>query len=756
MMKRMLKRTLAWLMCLMLALPALAESVVVPDAKTDYYNIVSSAVVGDTAYFLKVEGTRVNILHWKEGMAGAEPIIKGLLYAPNFNSMADINAVLEAEDQHSAISQIFSDGEQLYGINHLNGHVFTIDFAEQSMIMGDVAKLQNTTPLCNLENTDWAPEQTGYFTRPLKVIKVGNWMLWECRDRKTRSSLPRVLAYNLETGTVKQAVLPRVAAISSYKDNKALIVGQMQEISYTGNRTNAMTYTLHTYDPATDELVFLHELTTASVSGLRTVAYNSELDMVIYQENTRLMGWSPETGVEQVGFIPSSLSMENALCVGDKLLYSTTDNDGITTATLTKGYAPEHRINITGGKMDNVVSRFSQTWNGVPFYYADVPADMSLEDYMWSADGPDLIKPIVRDGEFTRMMECGYFKDLSSYPEIKAYIDLLYEPYQKLVMRDGSIYGVPVYANSYRGWYINKEVMNAMGLTAADIPTNLVGMIAFAQKWNDEWAEKYPHFTLLNNTENYRSRFLHAMLQEWEEYCQYNDQPLHYDDPIVRELLSALDAADFTKIDAALKQTNPEISEYKQALIWTGCKDVGNFATYMEDSSDRIFIPLTLTKETPYVAAVESVTVWAVNNNSANADYAAKMLVEQIKKVDDVHAYVLRTDKTEPVEADYWKDNLETAQKELALLESQVDESVNKETILQQIENWKEYIANVSQDKSYTINPSAIKNYVEVIAPASVVITYTYPDEYGASIEAYVEKRIDAERLIERLNPAIN
>ena len=126
--------------------------------------------------------------------------------------------------------------------------------------------------------------------------------------------------------------------------------------------------------------------------------------------------------------------------------------------------------------------------------------------------------------------------------------------------------------------------------------------------------------------------------------------------------------------------------------------------------------------------------------------------IEQIKKIADVHAYVLRTDKTEPVVSDYWEDDLVLQKERLAQLESRVEESVNKETILAQIETYKEWMAFHEENKSYTIHPSAIKNYVEVIAPASVVVTYGYPDEFSAMVEAYVDKRVDRETFITRLN----
>lgn len=771
-MKRMLTRALALFLTLMLALPAAmaAEEIVVPDEGKGYQNIAAAAAVGDTVYLLKVNGVHAELRLWKAGMDGSKTVYSELYYAPRYNTYADLEQAIPDEagaiSPDYAISTIFSDGEMLYGINHLTGGVFTIDASGETPFFTDVVTLKNTAPLFNPDDTDWVYDSqapVGFYNKPKNVIRVGDWMLWCAADRKMSHYNNRILAFNLVTGNVKQAIMPTIAAMSSYKDGKALIAGLGGKMTYTNGKANGVPYTLHTYDPATDELVFLAELNPDSVSGMRTIAYSEALDMVVYQDQTRIMGWSEATGEKQIGFTPTTLSMENALCVGDQLLYATTDNSGITAAKLNKDYAPEKSLNILGGTMNKVVSRFAKTWNGIPFYYSDVPEGMSLADYLHSENAPDLIKFSVQDGEYIRLLDCGYLLDLSSYAEIREYADVLYPPYQELVMRESGVYGVPVYANSYNGWYINKEVMNAMGLTAADIPTDLVGLCDFAVRWNNEWAEKYPHFTLLNNTENYRHRFLEAMMDEWAEYCLYMGKPLNYDDPIFREMLTALDAADFTKIDAALKQTNPEISEYKQALIWTGCKDVGNFATYMEETSDRIFIPLTMTKETPYIAAVENVDVWVVNANSKNAEDAAAMLAAQIDVIDNVHAYVLRSDKTDAVPDAYWQDSIDQEIGRLEDLEKRVEDSVNRETILKQIEEQKQRIENMEQDMRYVINASAIKQYVEVIMPASVVVTgdYThsangYLNEMIECIEDFKARQCTVDEFITNMSQAVS
>lgn len=747
-MKRMLKRMLALALCLCAMLTtAVGDTIVVEDQDIAYQNIGGAAVVGDAVYLLETERNDAALLKWQDGMDRAMRIAGGLIAAGTYNSQDDLEELKrdagEQVDTAYAISCIFSDGEQLYAFNHLNGLVFTVQEAEGGLSFEDVIALDNASVL----------QSDG--RQPVDVIKAGKWMLWHAVDSGSRNYGTRVLAVNLETGAVKQAVLPEIQCVSAYKDGKLLVLG-------TKNADNVIC----TYDPETDEVITLGAL-PGDVTP-RKIAYSAEMDMLVYQDKTRIMGWTAEGGAVQVGFIPTTMAFNSVLICGDKLLYSTTDNDGITAAVLTKDYAPERSLNILGGTMNSVVSRFSKTWNGIPFYYTEVPEDMSLEDYLMSDDGPDLFKLSLQKVEYTkhdvqkddyiRLLECGYLMDISAYEEIKAYADVLYPAYKELVTRDGGVYAMPVNAESYRGWFINKEVMNALGLTAEDVPTSLTELCAFATTWNNEFAEKYPHFTLLNNTENYRERLLEVMLEEWSEYCQFNGKALNYDDPIFREMLTALDAAELDKLDAALKQTNPEVSEYKQALIWTGCKDVGNFASYMEEYSDRIFIPLTLTPDTPYVAAVETVEVWAVNARSANAEYAAAMLIEMIGTLEGTGSYVLRTNMTEPVVSQYYADNLAYAQERLAALQARVEESVNKETILRQIEEQQAYIDNELKRTEYSITPSAIEHYVQVIAPASYI---HMPDavtgnsrsaEISGCISRYLAKTLSAEDFITQMN----
>ncbi len=734
-MKRILSRMLALCLCLCLSVASAsaANVTVLPESGDDDYRwSVSMIPVGDTLYMMTVSGVEAQLHRWKKDMPEAETIAAGLLYAERYSSIEELKKAIpnlpdgmHADTEH-ALSLIFTDGETLYGFNGLTNLVFAIDVTADGLRYTDVAKLPR--------------ERVTSTNRPISVQRLGKWVLWQEIERYDRFN--RVLAYNLENGTVKQAVLPRLAYVTPYKD------GLLLAICY--NNGDDASYDVYSYNPETDEIALLGQLPKGI--RLENAAYSAEKDLLVYQVETRVLGWHPETGAEQLGFIPGGIAQEIAV-LQDHVIYSL--GDEISARGIERGYAPVHSVLVMNGNANDIGKAFSEKYPEVPYYYET----MGTADYETiltrGKDAPDLLRMV--SGDYEKLMGNGLLMDLSAYPEIKAYVDVLYPPYKELAMEGDAIYGVPVRAEAYNGWFINKKVMNDMGLKPEDIPTSLTELCAFANKWNNEFAEKYPHYTLLNNTTSYRKSLLNAIISCWQDYCEFTGKPLTYDDPIFREAMAALDAASLDKLDAALKQTNPEISEYKQALIWTGCKTVGNWKTYMEDFSDRIFIPMTLTPETPYTCSVTNVGMWVVNASSQNAEYAAAMVTEAINVMDDVHAYVLRTDKTEPVLDDSAEKTLADEREKLAALEAKLEESVNKAAIEKRIEEQKTYIEDRVIPSMYTIVPSALENYVKVIEPATFIsdaegIT---ADEYAMKegcIERYLKGTYTVDEFISRMN----
>lgn len=658
--------------------------------------------VGDTVYEMTASGQRAQLWRWQEDMAHAEQFAPEQIYAPRFTSLEAASVaqqISSSADAVHALDRLFTDGEKLYGYNSLNKLVFAIDVTEDGLEYTDLAQLTFL--------------EDGAYNQPITLLKAGDWLLWYEADRNSLRYSERLLAFNLVTGAVKQAVMPEMVAVSSYKEGQVLVLCEADD-------TQMGSYAVYAYDPRTDLSQCLGTLPKNLTTRLRCIAYSPALDMLVYQDQTRIMGWTAASGAEQLGFIPTTIR-ESIAVMGDTLLYSAEGTD-VRMAPLQRGYATGHSLTLLGGSMNEVLSRFYMRYMDVPVYSTNL---MKNEDYLMAftrtEDMPDMAYISATGSQYQALLDGGYLLDLSAYPDLMAYADKLYPVWRELVEKDGGIYALPVTASSYNGWFINKEVMTAMGLTEADIPTSLTELCAFASKWNDEYADKFPQYTLLNNTTGYRGRLLEAILTAWQDCCAASGKPLTADDPLLLEALTALENARLDKLDEALKQTDPEVSEYKQALIWTGCKVVGNWASYMEDYSDRIFIPLTLTEDTPYVAAVNSVSLWVINANSANADYAAALLAESLTKQAEKSAYVMRSDLTEPILNDGYAETLAYEQSVLASLEAKLEDSVNKAAMERRIDEQKAYIEVELARTKYEINPKAIENYVNVIMPAAVV-----------------------------------
>lgn len=741
--KKMLMRLLTALLCLMLAVAsAMAANTTVLPEMEEYHEILNMVTVGDTVYLLDYSDIEARLLRWTADMAQAETVAAGLLYADRFNTVeqAQENIASLADGSHAdaehALSRIFTDGEKLYGMNDLNRLVFTIDVGANGLTYTDVATLPRVG------------ERT--YVSPTSVVCMGDWVLWCEVDTANRYRDSRMLVFNLARGTVKQAVLPGLQGVSAYQDGVALVRCNEDGVDV-----------LYTYDPVTDVTECIGSLDVSL--GSKPTVYSDALDVLVYLQQTRIMGWSAETGTEQIGYIPAN-NVKALTVAGERLLY----REGtamVYACDVRRGFTTENSLTQMNSLYTGRLKQFATTHPEVQVYFEQ---SSSTQDAMEAMTGetnvPDML---LADATYDldALIEADALLDLSQYEEIQAYIDALYPAYRDHVTRDGAIYGVPTQASSQDGWFINKEVMNAMGLTAEDIPTNLVDLIAFADKWDREYLEKYPNFTLLNEVGSYRLAFLEQILADWSAYCQAQGKTLNYDDPIFRQLLSALDAANFDALDASLQQTDPEVSEYKQALIWRGCRLVGNWSTYMEACSDRIFIPMTLTADTAYTVAVTSCTFWTVSAKTQNAQAAADYLIELIEMLGEKAGHTLRADCTEPVFNEYAEDILASAEERLTLLEASLVNSVNPETVEKKIEEQKAYMAGDMLREVYLIVPSAAENYAKVIAPAAVVYTPDAVDETNRSAEiavciaqycgGYDLEPLDAEGFIAQMNTLV-
>ena len=547
---------------------------------------------------------------------------------------------------------------------------------------------------------------------------------------------------------MKDLPAENVSALCAYRDGTMLYV----KPDVMSKKEGVYTFAAWVYDPAKDEAVRMGsiESSMASSGSISRIAYSQELDALLYQDGTRILGVHNFGGEKLYAYV-NTQAIGRLEVIGDMLIHSTA---GMTIVRdLVEGLTVPESLQITGGSFDQAARAFSSKYPDVPLSYASVKSkyDDGWAEALKTQEDGETIDVIAlhtaTDGNvFRTLKEGGQLLDLSGNADIMAYVDALYPPFRELVTtEDGKIVAVPVSTQSYTGFFVNRRAMQEMGLTVEDMPTNLVDMVAFLNRWNAEFAQKYSNYACIEYTENTRWYMLDLMIEMWISYCQATDQPLHFDDPVFREMMAALETLETANTDASMKETNPEVSDYKTGLFWMRCQLVGNWASYMEDYSDRIFIPLTLTEDTPFVACIDNVELWTVNAATESAEFAMKFVNEEIASVNDKYRHVLLTTETEPVDNPYYAGLVEFTLKTLEELRAEQERARSDEervNIQAAIEEHESYMNREMLRDKYSVTPSAIENYVNVIAPAMYVHSWNLLENTSEGVYT-VERLMD-------------
>lgn len=727
------------LLCLLAGTALAANTTVIPHyGDGDYRSIMGSAVADGAAYFHVYTHEGMEIWRWQEGMEAAEKVVGGLLRASDFGDYSQMAAEHGEEKAKYAVTVLFSDGERLLGVNHVSGLIYEISLKDGEVSFTDVTTIADTSFFYRDSGVDrwyWSPRAT---------VASGGYLYWFSSgwDSTSEQNLTRITRISLADGTVKNVPAENVSAMCAYKDGTLLYIIRDEKIAAADGHV----YGAWAYDPAKDEAsrVGTVESGVQSHGSISRMVYAPELDALLYQDGTRIVGVRG-FGEEKLYAYVNTQTTGRLDVVGDVLILSTAGS--AIARDLVEGLTVPESLQVAGGSFGQAARAFSEKYPDVPLNYVSVVDryDDSWTEALGKQEDGETIDVIsmhtaTEDYEYRKLKENGQLLDLSSDPEIRAYVEALYPPFRELVTtEDGKIVAVPVSTSSYTGFFVNRRAMQEMGLTAQDMPTNLVDMVAFLNRWNAEFAQKYPNYACIEYTENTRWYVLDLMIEMWISYCQATDQPLHFDDPVFREMMEALETLETANTDASMQETNPEVSDYKTGLFWMRCQLVGNWASYMEDYSDRIFIPLTLTADTPFVACIDNVALWAVNAETESPEYAMKLLNEEIATVNDKYRHVLLTTETEPVDNPYYADQvasmLETIEGLRAELEKAVhpDDRMDIEAAIQEHESYMN--REMLRDK-YSVTPSAIENYVNVIAPAMYVHGWNLLEDTAEGVRA--------------------
>ena len=259
------------------------------------------------------------------------------------------------------------------------------------------------------------------------------------------------------------------------------------------------------------------------------------------------------------------------------------------------------------------------------------------------------------------------------------------------------------------GWYINRDVMEAMGLTLEDIPTSIEGLCAFIDEWNSTWVDEYPNYMPVEDWNDIRGKMLSTMITTYQSVYEASDKPLDFSSDMFARLITAYEGMHTDQIECLASD-----QEDRKGLLVSEQQIVGNFNVL--GASEFQFLPMRLTEEQNSFVVNAQLKVLLINPRSQHQDMALELAEYAIEVMSPQQKHCLFTNATEPVVNPQYEELMAeyTAQEEKFILAMQTAEGLNQLTLEEEYTLLQLKKQSLSR---YIISPEEIALYQNEILP---------------------------------------
>ncbi len=701
---------------------------------SDYYSLESMVAVGSTLYAMMYTSNGRALAYWQPGMEkekmiglkeatnenGSTSKTSTLLFATDYSDAESLKADAVAKggaDADHALGELFTDGTRLLSVNPFTGLVFEIQVDGDSLVYKDIVTLQDATLFFHVYSDDGTSyvlsggSVSATVTENKLLIFINDW------DDNTGKSACKLFIADMTTGAVKTSAVEHVYGLAGYKDGKAIIRLYDVDNAYDAETQTVNYGDVAIYDPAADTAQSIAKLDTYSNLFL----YCAALDTIIYQNNTKVMGLvGDQFTKKQIGYMPIDY-VSNAAIIGKT--YIAASYESTVARDLNLGFQADQYLMVANmGYMYDGAQLFTDRYPNIPIYfdnnyYSDVE---SINQAMVSGDNTvDVFAMSITYGSFETLMKKGYCADLSGYTELTDAVSRMYPAFQSQVMKDGKLYAIPYSVYGSGSWFYDKDVLEAVGLTEDDLPTNYVELCEFITRWNDEFVDEYPEYWLTEGSGTYglKADLLNNMLSAYINYCNYEGKDITFDTPAFREMMQAWEKIECDQIDKQMADDNAN-DTYRSGLLNQYNTTVGDFSWMTGKNDYAMYLPLTLTADTEEIFTT-GMTVLFVNPNSTHMEAAVNLLACTLEALDNTTKYTLFADMSEPVRNSSYDRMLSSEQEYLESLKKQLEtaDEADKQYIEESIKSEEEYIEKTLPQYEYEISAEAIQYYKENVVP---------------------------------------
>lgn len=689
---------------------------------TSYVNIVSCAVANHNFFALNQR----------------ENGYEALLYSQGENEFTVLDVPQTLADPYDCVFFV-ADGDRLFFVSFENRTIHLIEEASdrKSIIGNHVSSFE-----ANEAFYEYDEFGEKYFHAPYDAVICDNkvYCLFKTFERGRETAF--VMAIDLDNGNVMRLDVDSVYAISSYHDQQIVYLRKAKDDHLD----------LLCYDTGKGaSSIILADIGTSD--NITRVLYSEERDLIIWQDQQRIMGLQKTGAVEQIGYNESpyldrlELLDDHAICV--------TNNKVSCIPMLFDEESPSLTIYGTGN-IAPAIKLLQEQIPSIQIYFQNASSEDSAETLMnriLSRDeSADLyIMPV--DSLFLQMKRKGYCADLSAIESVVSNVNNMHFEIIDAVSEDNSLYALPLEIVAW-GWQINLEIMDEMGLSFDDLPNSLEELCTFISRWDQEWVYDFPEYMPVEDWTDFRAELLDAILNTYMIQSLSNDQDIDFLSPEFQRVMSVYETMTTDNVERLANDGTD-----RRGLLSDNKQIIGSFDIASSDKYE--YHPMPLCRDNDYNVDARLLVIF-INPNSKKIDLAVQFLQSVVQCMPAKQQHCLFRDCVDPVENPQFEQQQAEYQQRMDAINIQLENATGYDLLtLEEERKWLQM--KISMLEEYIISPTEISYYQSQIVPyiflpassAQDIGRLTESSSYIQCINQYLDGLLSCEQMTRRLNQII-
>ena len=517
---------------------------------------------------------------------------------------------------------------------------------------------------------------------------------------------------------------------------------------------------------STGEIKTLAAMPSASCGGL---AYDPEGDYAYVCDSSALYRYDAAFAApERTGYLlPSDsgrMGMAAAVCGGRYYISDWQSPSELTSCLIDPAALPSRTLRLTNAwAVSDLVRQFAAEHPEIAIEYtASTPYGAEeVRQHMQSADAADIYSMSPSDSHYAPLRDKGYLADLSASEALTSLVGRMYPHMVQDVLAEGKLYGLPVSLSaSTPGYYA--AALEKVGLTQADLPTSLEGMLDFIVRWHEEFYPDWEDMQLFEYAYDLRQQLFY---QIFTMHLTASGDMLTLDTPEIRRLLTRLEEISpiLDEIAPPPEQTSSGVvvsyigSYSADSALFTDYADPLPTAYSSWDGAAKPW-PLALTEGgDPVISA--TMTLLCLNPYSDNADVALQLLEYIAQRLPQAFLTAVLPDQSEPIELSYYQENIDSITQSLENYRAQLEsaEESHRRQLEEVIDMLEAELVAVEADR-WAFSAEDIAAYREIapyIAVPSASIFTGESNEAATLLQRYLDRQISAEQFIREFDRVI-